>query len=139
MAASYRHASVGQVECENQSIERILAKYVNLERSDWDEYLSLARHSINMSVTESTGVSPYLLVYGRELKLPLDIALKKPYKLSPNVETELEDIITKVTLLDKIVKDNIDAYKVKIKQNYDKKSTSLTHIIGQPVWLYLFQ
>ena len=139
MAASYHHASVGQVERENQSIERILAKYVNLERSDWDEYLSLARHSINMSVTESTGVSPYLLVYGRELKLPLDIALKKPDKLSPNVETELEDIITKVTLLDKIVKDNIDAYKVKMKQNYDKKSTSLTYRIGQPVWLYLFQ
>ncbi len=139
LAASYHHASVGQVERENQSIERILAKYVNLERSNWDEYLVLARQAINMSINESTGVSPYLLVYGREIQLPLDIALKKPEKLLSNVETELEDIIFKVILLDKIVKDNIDNYKIKMKNYYDKTSSTYTYKIGQPVWLYLYQ
>ena len=33
-------------------------------------------------------------------KLTIDIPLQKPDKLLPNVETELEDIITKVALLD---------------------------------------
>ena len=39
LAASAYHAGVGQVERENQSIERILAKYVNFDRNNWDEML----------------------------------------------------------------------------------------------------
>ncbi len=139
LAASGHHAGVGQVERENQTIERMLTKYVNFERNNWDESLNLVRYAINTSINDATGVSPYLLTFGREPKLPLDIALRKPDNLLNNVETELEDLIAKVTFLDKIVKDNIDHNKTKMKEYYDKHSKEVNYKVGQLVWLYLFQ
>ena len=139
LAASAHHAGVGQVERENQSIERILAKYVNFDRNNWDEMLCLAKFAINISVNESTGVSPYIIAFGREPKLALDIALRKPERIQRSMENELEDLINKITMLDKIVKDNVDYSKNNMKKYYDKNSKPLTYKIGQLVWLYLFQ
>ena len=124
MAASAHHAGVGQVERENQSIERILAKYVNFDRNNWDEMLCLAKFAINISVNESTGVSPYIIAFGREPKLALDIALRKPERIQRSMENELEDLINKITMLDKIVKDNVDYSKNNMKKYYDKTKPS---------------
>ena len=59
------HAAVRQVERTNQSVERILAKYVNFDRSDWDNSLSLAKYAINISVADATGLLPYVVTCGR--------------------------------------------------------------------------
>ena len=40
LAASGHHARVGQVERENQTIERMLTKCVNFERNNWDESIN---------------------------------------------------------------------------------------------------
>ena len=61
------------------------------------------------------GVSPYIIAFGREPKLALDIALRKPERIQRSMESELEDLNNKITMLDKIVKDNIDFSKNKMK------------------------
>ena len=64
-ATTAHHAAIGQVERMNQSVERILAKYVNFDRNDWDNSLSLAKYAINISAAEATGLSPFVVTYGR--------------------------------------------------------------------------
>ena len=66
-------------------------------------------------MSESMGVSPYIIAFGREPKLALDIALRKPERIQRSMESELEDLNNKITMLDKIVKDNIDFSKNKMK------------------------
>ena len=137
LAASGHHAAVGQVEKENQSIERILAKYINFEKDDWDEMLPMTKLAINISITESTGLSPYLINFGREPRIALDIALKKSDKIQRNMEDEIEELIEKVNYIDKIGKDNLEDSKIKMKRFYDKKSTAVNYKVGQLVWLYI--
>jgi hypothetical protein len=138
-STAFRHQSMGQVERQNQTIERMLAKYVGDNHETWDEYLALVRFAINISPTDATGGhSPYLIVHGREPTLALDLNLRKPDKITKTVNTEIEDIILKITTLDKIVKDNIDKNKILMKKYYDQYSTEPKYKIGDQVWLYLF-
>ena len=138
-ATTAHHAAVGQVERTNQSVERILAKYVNFDRNDWDNSLSLAKYAINISVADATGLSPYVVTYGREPKTALDVALRKPDNIPPNMENDFRDLVERVTLLNKIVKENSELTKIKMKEYYDKQSTEVKFKIGQLVLLQLQQ
>jgi hypothetical protein len=138
-STAFSHQTVGECERVNQTIKRMLAKYVGDDHETWDEYLALIRFAINISSTDATGGhSPYLIAYGREPMLALDIQLQKPDKITKTVDTEIEDIILKVTTLDKIVKDNIDKNKILMKKYFDKHSTEPNYKIGDLVWLYIF-
>ena len=68
--------------------------------------LPMTKLAINISITESTGLSLYLINFGREPRIALDIALKKSDKIQRNMEDEIEELIEKVNYLDKIVKGN---------------------------------
>ncbi len=138
-STSFHHETVGQCERGNQIIERMIAKYVNADKTNWDETLPLIRLSHNVTENAATGASPYLIIHGREPKLPLDIALQKPDKINRNMENELEDLIQKVTTLDKMVKENIDNSKITMKKAYDKHATPCEYKIGQLVWLFLYK
>ena len=45
----------------------------------------------------------------------------------PNMENDCEDLIARVKLLDKIVKENSEYTKLKIKEYYDKHSTEVKY------------
>ena len=53
------------------------------------------------------------------------------------MEDEIEELIEKVNYLDKIVKENLEDSKVKMKKSYDKKSTTVNYKVGLLVWLYV--
>ena len=82
-------------------------------------------------------MSPYVVSYGRVPKRALDIALRKPDNIPPNTENDFEDLIARVTLFDKIVKENSKYTRLKIKEYYDKHSTEVKYKIGQLVLLHL--
>ena len=79
------------------------------------------------------------MTYGREHRTALDIALRKPDNISLNMEYDFEDLIARVTLLDKIVKENSEYTKLKMKKYYDKHSTEVKYKISQLVLLHLHQ
>ena len=116
-----------------------MAKYVYFDRNDWDNSLSLAKYAINISVADATGLSPYVVTYGREPRTALDVALRKPDSIPPNMENDFRDLVERVTLLDKIVKENSELTKFKMKEYYDKQSTEVKYKIGQLVLLQLQQ
>lgn len=65
----YHPASNGQVERINKVFKDAVAKYTDdREHEDWDAFLPLISHSINTSVSASTGYTPYLLLFGRECR-----------------------------------------------------------------------
>ena len=47
--------------------------YVNDSHKDWDLILPYVGFAYNTTKQESTGFSPFYLLYGREAKLPLDM------------------------------------------------------------------
>ncbi len=51
----------------------------------WEDWVSQLAANINSSICESTGKTPYSIVYGREKRLPYDL-LKQPQKPVYNKE-----------------------------------------------------
>ncbi|KAL6319905.1 hypothetical protein AAG906_036978 [Vitis piasezkii] len=64
----------GAVEAANKNIKRILRKMVETSR-DWSEKLPFALWAYRTSFRTSTGATPYSLVYGMEVVLPVEIEM----------------------------------------------------------------
>eukprot|EP00253_Pinus_taeda_P027923 PITA_27923 len=66
----------GQVEYTNKVIESIITKIVHLHRRDWAERLPEALWAYRTTWRNKTGRSPYELVYGKEVLLPIEFQVK---------------------------------------------------------------
>ena len=71
----YRPQSDGLVERFNRTLEDMLSKFVASDQRDWDSKLPLLMLAYRSSIHESTGQSPYLMMFGRETTLPVDLLL----------------------------------------------------------------
>ena len=60
----------GLVECFNHSLLQLLHTYSEKE-SDWEQHLPLVLYAYRNAVHSSTGVSPHMLMFGREPHAPL--------------------------------------------------------------------
>ena len=101
--------------------------------------LSLAKYAINISLADATGLSPYVVTYGCKPRTALDVVLRKPDNIPHNMENYFRDLEERVTLLEKIVKENSELTKIKMKEYYDKQSTEVKYKIVQLVLLQLQQ
>ena len=77
------------------------------------------------AVHESTGVSPNLLMLGRELEVPLDVITEAPPD-APPLKTDYAQASQKRRHLNKAA----------ICQNYDKRLAGRPLAIGDSVWLH---
>ncbi len=80
---AYRPQSNGLCERTNQTIENILKATVNGHCDDWDLHLPYALMSYRATPQSSTGLSPNMIVFGRETALPIDMMFRKKGDHSP--------------------------------------------------------
>ena len=84
MGAAYHPESDGQTENANKTLEIMLRSVVDFKQDDWDEHLAAAELAFNCSKNATTGFTPFYLVYGREARMPLDLALAPLTKAADN-------------------------------------------------------
>ena len=71
----YHPESDGMVERFNRTLLMMLAMFAGKNRDDCDDLLPAVMMAYRSSVHESTGFSPYRLMFGEECTLPMDIGL----------------------------------------------------------------
>ena len=69
--------SDGLVERFNRTLFMMLAMFAVENKDDWDDLLPAVMMAYRSSVHESTGFSPYRLMFGEECTLPMDIGLPR--------------------------------------------------------------
>jgi hypothetical protein len=77
LSSSHHPQHDGQTEIVNRQLETMLRAYVAKDHSDWSDWLKILEFAYNSSIHSSTGVMPFLLLYGFEPKAPLDFLLPK--------------------------------------------------------------
>ena len=58
-------------------VTRVIAKLVE-EHEEWDQYLAKVLLALCAFTHETTGFSPSMLMFGRELRLPIDAMREGP-------------------------------------------------------------
>ena len=72
----YHPQANGQVESTNKVLESIITKTVHLHIRDWAERLPEALWAYRTTWINTTGHSPYELVYGKEVMFPIEFQVK---------------------------------------------------------------
>ena len=83
----YYPESDGLVEHFNRISLMMLAMFAAENRDDWDDLLPAVMMAYRSSVHESTGFSPYRLMFGEECTLPMDVGL-------PRHDSDLPDTVS---------------------------------------------
>ena len=63
----------GLTERYNRTLVRMIKAYIKDEQTDWDRYLGCLGGAYRATIQESTGLTPNLLMIGREVRLPAEV------------------------------------------------------------------
>lgn len=131
------HACANRCERSNKDIVRMIASFVEGKHDLWDLYLQQFALALRSTINETTGVSPALLMLGREISLPIDRSLspdlsvdyeKDAKEIAQNTPNALKELIQEVRKNISHKQDLNKIYHDQIRRNYDFKE-------GQFVWV----
>ena len=133
----YHPQSDGLVERFNRTLRMLLTVRMNQVPPDiWDDELPMVMLAYRSSVQESTGFTPFRLMFGREVQLPVDIIYgggPAPGETHSDYVAQLSERLQKAYQL---VRDHLRATQRYQKQYYDRKATGGRYQPGDLVWLY---
>ena len=119
----YHPQTNGLCERFNGVLKLLLRMRVNQDLDDWDEQLPSALLAYRVSKQESTGVSPFELMYGREPKVSFDVRREgeERQKLIGGPAQYLTELKKRHNELRHYVTEKTEKAQSKQKRNYDKK------------------
>lgn len=134
--SAYHPQANGLVERLNRTLGQKLAQLAQKEE-EWDEYLPFVLMAYRSTPQDSTGFSPYRLMFGREMPKPIDVALQP----KPNFEEyDTNDYRMKLEkgleIVHQLAKENIKNAQIRQERNYKKKGEEKSFHEGD--WVYLF-
>jgi transposase InsO family protein len=136
---SYKPSTNGGVERFHRTLNSMLAKVVEYSRRDWSARLPQVMSAYRASKHEATGYSPNFLVYGRELRAPVDIVFGTPEEegQSPrSVEDFVQEKVKTMQEAYRLVREHLGVSLQRAKRYYDIKSRYTKYQVGEWVWVY---
>ena len=121
----YHPQTDGLCERFNGVLKALLRMKVNNDKDDWDEQLPHALLAYRVSKQSSTGATPFEMLYGRDVRLPLGTEIEDPQpKPTHGPAKYLQDLKKRQDDLRKIVVERLKKAQQKQRKNYDSKYRS---------------
>jgi len=102
-SSPYHPESNGQAERCNQMVIKSL-RLLCEKQEEWLQYIPAVLYSYRATATVPTHMSPYRILFGREMRTPIDVALVNEWETSPDVEQFTKELIPKLKLTQEISK-----------------------------------
>lgn len=126
LTTAYHPQANGLDERFNQTLVNSLSKFVNDNRDAWDVNLQEVVYAYNTAVQESTKHTPFMAMFGRIARLPVDFSgnYDADVELEEFMDAESEissEHALKRRKTEETIKGNIKQAQAKQKKHYDLK------------------
>lgn len=133
---SFRPQSDGQVERFNATLQNILATTAERCHWDWDIMIPYAVMAYRATKHSSTGFTPNMMLFGREVTEPIDLVAGLPpghesAQTPPQYVTQLRE---RLELAHQITRDALGQSVERAKKQYDKNVCRTLYHTGDAVW-----
>ena len=134
--SGYRPQCNATCEQFNRTILKCLRAYCT-KQNEWDKYLQSIMYGYRATVsTSSTLHSPYKMLFGRDMILPVDIELGQVTSTgSVQADEYVKDLVEKLKVIHEVARNNEREYQETYKKRYDKDSKDTNFTPGTIVWL----
>ena len=137
----YHPQTDGLVERYNRTLKSMLKKFISLNGKDWDRWLPYLLFACREVPQASTGFSPFELLYGRQVRGPLDILqeswVSKVDRASDNVLAYVLKMREKMEGATRGVRRHMERVQQGQQTWYDKGARERSFQPGQQVLLLL--
>lgn len=136
----YHPQTDGLVEHFNRTLKTMLHRFISQSGKDWDEWLPYLLFAYREVPQASTGFSPFELLFGRQVRGPLDL-LKElwegPEDNKQSVALYVIQMHERLEQMSALAQQNMESAQKKQKTWYDKKARERSFMPGQKVLLLL--
>lgn len=135
-SSSYHANTNGTVERQNSTIAQCLTTYCGKDQSNWPSLIPFVMMAYRKSPScNTTGYSPFYMMFGEEMRLPFDVALEPKENLGRNLKDYIEGVLANLKITHEIVKSNDAQQKEKDKERHDLKAKTPNFSVGDQVLL----
>ena len=138
LTSSYRPQTNGMIERFNRTIGECIAKLLSDKEKEWDDYIEAVLLAYRTMKHESTGFTPFQLIYGRQAKLPIDLKVityrNEPMTFEEALIKRTCHILNNMSNDQQLAYDNIEANQDRQKRRHKPRSTKLK--IGDKVLVH---
>jgi len=135
--SGYRPMCNSACENFNRTIWKGLKSYV-VNQEEWNDYLQPIMLGYRATVNVySTQYSPYHIMFGREIRLPLDVELDSVNTEGATTADEyMRKIIPKIKLIHEVAAENVKDSQSVYKERCNKSATETNYQPGDVMWLF---
>ena len=122
LISPYRPQTNGMIERFNRTLGECIAKLINDNDKEWDEYISSVLFAYRTMKHKSTGYSPFYLMYGRQAKLPVELKVETICDSEKDMEEAILDRVVTIHKMEIDQQDvliNIEQRQQKAKDRHD--------------------
>ena len=125
------------MERANSVIPQGFRTYCKDKQDDWPEILPSIMMAHRMTpCTQLSQESPFFLLFGREMHVPIDTALLPKDNLAQDHKIHLSNALKQLETTRKIATEHIKVAQARYKHQFDKRSKEPKFQPADRIWLY---
>ncbi|XP_053400623.1 uncharacterized protein LOC128557349 [Mercenaria mercenaria] len=125
------------VERFNKTVTTMLSMFVKEHHRDWDEYLQYVMMAYRSAEHETTGMTPNLLMLGRETSAPLDIAFEMSNSIKKTLQSQwVRELQEKLEEAHSVVREYTGNSIRRQKRYHDRKVSSENFKPDDNIYVY---
>jgi len=132
----YHPQSDGLVERFNRTLLDMLSKAVHERPFEWEDHIRRLCLAYNSSVNQTTGHTPFYLMFGRQVRMPVDLMYGSPTPHSTTVPQYVADLRSNLTAAYEQVRATMSTKLGRQKEFYDRRVHGQPFKPGDLVWLH---
>ena len=121
--------------CErmNGVIAQTLRAYVDKNQSNWHTYIPNVMMAIRATPNESTQMSPYEMMFGQPMPLPVDLRMLPKTTMQRDAQEYFRTLLDRLKDIHQLAEQNKAIAQAKMKERFDQKAKEPHFQIGQKV------